>query len=64
MLDLSEEMCGLYSVEAPHFCCGLTVERGFVTTTAPIVKYMVGWTLTKVKAYCSAKKWKISYLGV
>ena len=61
---LNEDTGGLYQVEAPHFSCGFTVKMGLVIASAPIVRYMIGWTVAKAKGYCAAKKWKISYLGV
>jgi hypothetical protein len=54
---------GLFRIESPHFTCGLTVKRGLVMTSAPITGYMVGWTLTKVRRYCTAKEWKFTCLG-
>lgn len=47
-------------IEGPHFYCGVSVENGRVTTTAPIVAWMQGKTVPEVEAYCRRKGWRAS----
>lgn len=48
----------LIQITAPHFCAGLVLVSDIVMLAAPIVKYMQGWTLLRVQAYCAQKRWK------
>lgn len=43
----------LYQVTARHFCAGVVLEN-----TAPILRYMRGWSLSKVLDYCQRKGWR------
>jgi hypothetical protein len=48
----------LFRIVAPHFVAGFeTGDRLRVLVVAPIIKYMRGWDLTKVVAYCDSKGW-------
>lgn len=47
----------LIRIEAPHFVAGVVLENGRVTRTAPIVKYMKGWTEAHIRHYCVTKDW-------
>lgn len=48
----------LIQINAKHFCAGIIVdEKGVVVKTAPILKYMIGWHINRVKAYTTVKKW-------
>lgn len=49
----------LLRIEAPHFVAGLVVEEGRVKSAAPILRYMVGWTRSRVAFYCHSKGWRI-----
>jgi hypothetical protein len=49
----------LARVEAPHFVAGIILENDTVIHTAPILRYMNGWTRTRVRRYCERKTWKI-----
>ena len=42
-------------IVAPHFVAGIV--RGGLC--APIIKYMKGWTLAQIRAYCKKKKWEV-----
>lgn len=44
-------------IVAPHFVAGALLEPSGVVRTAPIIKYMVGWTRDKVFGYCKSKGW-------
>ena len=46
-------------IQAPHFTAGYAYDRGVVTQAAPIISYMVGWSLDRVQAYADKKGWKI-----
>lgn len=49
-----------FQIRAPHMCAtGDLSDAGIVTDTAPILKYMKGWRLDKVREYCAKKGWII-----
>lgn len=50
---------GLFRITAPHFVAGLFLCGGYVSTAAPIIRYMKGWTYNHVHSYCKANKWKL-----
>lgn len=45
-------------IVAPHFVAGI-VRGGLV---APIIRYMKGWTLAQIKAYCERKGWAVEVM--
>ena len=45
----------LYRISARHFVAGFEVEEGLVVFSAPILKYMVGWSVVRVVEYCKTK---------
>lgn len=45
-------------ISAPHFVAGI-VRGGDV---APIIKYMKGWTLPQIRAYCARKGWSVEVM--
>ena len=47
----------LIRIEAPHFVAGYDMATGRI---APIIKYMRGWSIEKIIAYCQSKKWSVS----
>lgn len=48
----------MIAIDAPHFYAGLVHESGRVTATAPILRYMLGWTGRQVADYCAKKGWR------
>jgi hypothetical protein len=50
-------------ITAPHFCAGVIVEYGRITRAAPILRYMVGWSVERAIAYARGKGWKVEGLG-
>lgn len=52
----------LYSINAPHFNAGLIVDKDnkIVLSTAPIIKYMRGWSIDKVAKYTERKRWTLT----
>lgn len=50
----------LAQITAPHFSAGLVLVNARVTETAPIIKYMRGWSATRCAAYCAGKGWHIA----
>ncbi len=55
----------VFQITAPHFCAGGAYERPNVNSktarvkdAAPIIHYMVGWSIEEVKVYCHKKRWK------
>ena len=42
-------------ISAPHFVAGI-VQGGMA---APIIRYMKGWTLAQIRAYCDRKGWHV-----
>jgi hypothetical protein len=56
-----DNMENIYSIDAPHFNAGVVSLNGKIILAAPIVRYMMGWEIEKVKEYCEKKRWKIEY---
>ncbi len=50
----------LLQLTAKHFCAGLIVQNGRVTVTAPILRYMAGWTVARVEEYAQAAGWTVT----
>lgn len=50
----------LYQISAPHFEAGIVVQGDCVTEAAPIVRYMIGWSRTRVRSYCTRKNWSMT----
>lgn len=50
----------LIQITMPHFCAGLIVKDGRIINAAPILKWTIGKTVTRVKLYYNKKnaKWK------
>lgn len=44
-------------IVAPHFVAGVVIEDRRVVKAAPIVKYMIGWSVTRVLTYCRRRGW-------
>jgi hypothetical protein len=56
---------GLLWINAPHFCAGGEVVDGIVRgCVAPIISYMRGWHIDRVRAYCRRKRWDWLTCGV
>lgn len=49
-------------IEAPHFVAGAVLEDGKVWWSAPIIRYMRGWSRNKVVTYCKRKTWHLTFL--
>jgi hypothetical protein len=47
----------LLQITSNYFCAGVVVQDGAVTRAAPILKYMRGWTIKRVRTYCKIKDW-------
>jgi len=50
-------------IEAPHFRAGIVLHNDKVVEAADIVRYMKRWSRKRVRAYCSAKGWKIAVIS-
>lgn len=48
-------------IKAPHFVAGMVYSDAAksVTKTAPIVGYMLGWGMQRVKQYTRKKGWEL-----
>lgn len=53
----------LLQLTAKHFCARLIVQNGRVTVTAPILRYMAGWTVARVRQYAVGKGWTVERIG-
>jgi hypothetical protein len=49
-------------IVAPHFVAGVEVVDGVVTTGAPILRYMRGWTVARVESYAKSKGWTTEWI--
>lgn len=47
----------LIRITSNYFCAGVVAHDDVVTHAAPILKYMRGWTIKRVRAYCKIKDW-------
>ncbi len=55
----------LWCITAPNFTAGIeTTAEGNVIDAAPIVRYMVGWGLSRVSMYCRHRRWNLDLLDV
>lgn len=52
----------LYQITSSHFCAGIVRVNGVVKIAAPIVKYMTGWPIGKVRRYCEQKGWGLEWV--
>ena len=50
----------LMLIQAPHFAAGLVVVDWRVAEAAPILRYMLGWSRSRVEGYCAGKRWHLS----
>jgi hypothetical protein len=63
-LSPSESHQGILRVECRYFTAGAIIGlEGKVVFTAPIIKYMNGWTQSQVEAYCKKKGWSCEYIN-
>jgi hypothetical protein len=49
----------VYQIRAPHFTAGVVLMGDRVQTAAPIVRYMIGWHIDRVRGYCTHKRWSV-----
>jgi len=58
----------LCQITAPHFCAGLVVRRGArdmtVIQAAPILRYMIAWSASRVRPYCERKGWDLEIIEI
>jgi hypothetical protein len=57
--DAERSTGAVFSIDAPHFNAGVIV-KGKVTKAAPILRYMMGWPESKVRAYAAKKGWSVT----
>lgn len=50
----------LFSINAPHFNCGIIVSDGVVIRAAPILKWAVGKRWSEVQDYFNRKKYGVT----
>jgi hypothetical protein len=56
MSQMTEELLGV--IDAPHFYAGVVLRHGRVIETAPIVRFMMHWSVDRVCDYCLTKGWR------
>lgn len=49
----------LYRIRAPYFVAGFEAKNNTIIRTAPIIKYMKGWTVKRALDYISRRGWKV-----
>lgn len=49
----------LVQITSYYFCTGLVVKDDIVVRAAPILKYMLYWSLGRSEEYCRKKGWKL-----
>ena len=45
-------------IEAPHFVAAAIARDQKIVRAAPIIAYMIGWTLDRADQYAKSKGWK------
>lgn len=45
-------------ITSNNFVAGIGLTNGRASEVAPILKYMQGWTVARIKAYAESKAWK------
>ena len=49
----------LIRITSSYFCAGIEVEDQHVVNTAPILKYMNGWSMSQVIDYVKKNLWTL-----
>lgn len=49
----------ILTIRAPHFDAGVAIRKDKVIASAPILKYMRGWSKTRVLEYAAFKNWSV-----
>lgn len=51
-------------IVSDYFVAGLVLDRNYLTVirAAPILSYMMGWSVIKVIQYCDLKNWEYETL--
>lgn len=59
--EAAERDLVLARIAAPHFVAGLRIddEELVVTDAAPILRYMIGWRVERVRDYAAKKGWDL-----
>lgn len=59
----------MISIDAPPtarqggFCAGVELKGSIVVKTAPILKYMLGWSVERVYSYARNRGWEATAIG-
>ena len=59
-VETMEEGNRIFQIQSRYFVAGGVLENGKVTLTAPILRYMRGWSENKVVKYCFKKHWQVN----
>ncbi len=49
----------LIRITSPYFCAGYDIPANNI---APIINYMRGWHINKIRGYCTKKRWKLEVI--
>lgn len=49
----------VWRIYSGYFCAGIVTRHKVVKEAAPILHYMLGWSLDRVKSYAKRKRWGI-----
>lgn len=49
------------TITGKHFCAGAVMNGITCIDAAPIIHYMIGWRLDKIRGYCFRRGWTIMY---
>ena len=49
----------LYAIDSGYFYAGILVNDGVIVTTAPVLRWSVGWGFHSFVQYVNRKKWAI-----
>jgi len=52
-----------WSTTTNYFHAGIVLRDDKVIEAAPVIKFMKGWTRSKVRSYVNARGWKVSVVS-
>lgn len=55
---MNQSIGTIITIDAPHFNAGIEYDdNDIVVHAAPIIRYMIGWSINQVTSYCTKKGW-------
>ena len=64
LLTNNDNICILLRISSNYFVAGIEIKNNKIISIAPIIKYMINWSMPEIKKYCKQKNWKIETINV